>query len=80
MLSRQPPCHLTAHTVLSDLQNREDKRFRLAVGTFKEEMQNRVELVTCETARLELHRLHTVHSFKPCPPSLAWQHKPSARP
>lgn len=53
----QPPCHLIAHAVLSDLQNREDKRFRLAVGTFKEEVQNRVELVTCETARLELHRL-----------------------
>ena len=52
-----PPCHQTAHADLSDLQNREDKRFRLAVGTFKEEMQNRVELVTCETAMLELHRL-----------------------
>eukprot|EP00891_Asterochloris_glomerata_P006988 jgi/Astpho2/6988/fgenesh1_pm.00107_%23_16_t len=28
--------------------NREDKRFRLAVGTFKEEVQNRVELVTLD--------------------------------
>ena len=57
LLLALPPCHLTAHADLSDLQNREDKRFRLAVGTFKEEMQNRVELVTCETTRLELHRL-----------------------
>ena len=65
LLLAQPPCHLTAHAALPDLQNREDKRFRLAVGTFKEEMQNRVELVTRETAMLALHRLYPVHSFSP---------------
>lgn len=29
------------------LQNRQEHRFRLAVGSFIEEYQNRIEIITC---------------------------------
>jgi len=36
-----------AHGLPSFMQNRRDKKFRLAVGSFIEELNNRVEIITC---------------------------------
>jgi len=37
-----------AHGLPSFMQNRRDKKFRLAVGSFIEELNNRVEIITCK--------------------------------
>ena len=36
-----------AHDLPCFMQNRRDKKFRLAVGSFIEELNNRVEIITC---------------------------------
>lgn len=37
-----------------DMQNRSDKKFRLAVGSFKEEYSNHVEIITREIKPLSV--------------------------
>ncbi len=46
--------------MLGALQNRPEHRFRLAVGSFIEEYQNRIEIITC--ARDSTSRPHPLFS------------------